>query len=60
LGGLAGFTLYHVQVGIIKFAIEAALEVLGDNGVFVFLAFVQKGQFEGNYVIVEDQAVFGP
>lgn len=40
--GLFRLTLYHVQVGIIEFGIEATLKVLGDDGMLVFLALVQK------------------
>ncbi len=32
----------HVKIGVVKLLIKAALKILGDNGVFILFAFVQK------------------
>lgn len=43
-----------------NFHAETSLVILGDNGPFHFVAFVQEAEFEGEVAVAENLRVLGP
>src|SRR3546814_3685301 len=51
---------WRIDARFRNFVIETTLEILGNDGMFRFVAFIQEGQAKRQRHIAEDAAVFSP